>query len=1104
MTRPDAGAAEGFDTLLAAYDEALANGLPPPPAAADTELRARLDRARACLHRLEACWPRAAPDHLGPRFTPGLAFDAASRTTRFGRFAVRRQLGSGGGGLVFLAFDPHRNADVALKLPRPEALVTPELRRRLLREAAAAAALDHPGLVPVYEAGEVGAFCYLVSAYCPGPDLAAWLRGRRAPVPPRQGALLVAHLADAVEYIHGRGVLHRDIKPANVLLDPAAADGLDFTPRLTDFGLAKILAQETLKTLSGALLGTPPYMAPEQAAGQHRDVGPATDVYALGVLLYEVLAGRPPFQGRNALETLQQVLAAEPPPLRRLRPDVPRDLGTVCHQCLRKEPAKRYASAADLATDLRRFLAGEPVHARPVTTWERGWRWAWRHPAVSGLLLAVAAAVLALAAGGVEHYLQLQDYSARLAVTNADLRDAVEKEHRQSDLLRLSLYAHEVPAAETHWRSGLLDEACALLEHHRPPAGGQDVRGFEWYYLWRQWHPTGEEIRHPGGVEALALAPDDRTVAWGGASGAVVLWDRHTRRLTSLGKHKQPIWGFAFSPDSKVLASAGGYGTNRLPWEITLWDLSTGRGRSLRTGPVGEARCIRFSPDGKLLAAGGHISDGPAAIAVWDLATGGEEPRLIREHRNSITCLAFDPRGRFLFCGSSDRHLGRVGPLPDWRVTWAPQECHGEGLWCLACSPDGEVVATGGLDGVVKLHDSQSLTTFREWDLGTGPVYSLAFSPDGKTQAAGTERWPGRSQLRFWDVATGRERISWPADNGQMRGLAFSRDGQTLLTGTTGGSVRLWHLDPVLRAHQGEAWAVAFSPDGKTLASGGDDGVVRLSDPATGKERFTLWGHLALVGCVAFSPDGKLLASGGWDKKIRLWDPATGRQRACLEGHTLPVRCLAFSPNGTMLVSAAGQGSAGPRLLAELLLWDLRTGQVRASLQDLAPNGGYVAFSPDGTTLAVASDKGPVRLWDLESRRLRLLAPETESARGLAFSPDGKVLASGTASGIVYLSDVAGGRKLATLDGHGGRIRSLCFTPDGRTLASASVDRTIVLWQVTSGERLLTLEGHSGDVNAVAFSPDGRTLASASHDTTVRLWRGASDAEVAAAGREDH
>ncbi len=344
-----------------------------------------------------------APDNFGDELPPAI-----------GRFRILRELGRGGYGVVLLAHDPHLNRRVALKIPRPEALVTADLRRRFLREAEAAAALNHPHIVPIYEQGTVGPICYVASAFCDAQSLASWLTQRQVPVPPLQAANIIQALADAVQHAHSRGVLHRDLKPANVLLlvdqdreshksgrasgmpdeslafesDGDATDHAEshakLTPLIIDFGLARIEGAVGL-TMSNAIVGTPAYMAPEQAAGKNDEVGMAADIYALGTILYQLLTLQLPFPGKSDLEMLQAIQLQEPKALRRWDADIPRDLEAICLKCLEKLPQQRYASAAGLYADLDRFLAGRPVKARPIGSLERLRRWVRRNPALAAM-----------------------------------------------------------------------------------------------------------------------------------------------------------------------------------------------------------------------------------------------------------------------------------------------------------------------------------------------------------------------------------------------------------------------------------------------------------------------------------------------------------------------------------------------------------------------------------------------------------------------------------------------------------------------------------------------------------------------------------------------
>jgi eukaryotic-like serine/threonine-protein kinase len=441
---------EPYLSLLVARDQALAVWCAVDESAGAEvapDQRARLEADLACIQLLRRYLPRRVPLHTATAF-------ADAPVVELGHFEVRRQLGQGAFGIVFLAYDTNLRREVALKIPRPEAVRTAELRQRFLREARAAAVLDHPNLVPVFEVHADGPVCYIASAYCPGITLAYWLKERNLPVPVREAAQLVATLAEAVQHAHGRGVVHRDLKPANILLQESEPHdhecgtrsprsehltapnfGLrlsDCSPRITDFGLAKFISPEdaSIQTQVGAIVGTPSYMAPEQASRDHREVGPAADVYALGAIFYELLVGRPPFQGATTLDTLEMVRSDDPVPPRRLVPKLPRDVETICLKSLEKEPSRRYASAGALDEDLRRFLNGAPILARPVGWVEGVGRWCRRNPWLAAFLASMVAGVVglvALASAQAQTNLLLVDANSATNQALAKTRTAQEE-----------------------------------------------------------------------------------------------------------------------------------------------------------------------------------------------------------------------------------------------------------------------------------------------------------------------------------------------------------------------------------------------------------------------------------------------------------------------------------------------------------------------------------------------------------------------------------------------------------------------------------------------------------------------------------------------------
>ena len=424
--------------LMAAYHTALASGRPfddvTDAAKLDTNGRAAFARAQRVLERLARVRPQLTgsdptksvassngvePTNGRPVGVPHNDSATASDLPKnFGRFEIVAELGHGGLGVVFLARDPMLGRSVALKIPRPDALFTRDLRQRFSREAKAAARLTHPNLVPVYEIGEVGPICYIASAYCEGPNLASWLRNRGPSPPPKQAAWIVAALADAMNYAHSQGVLHRDLKPSNVLLEPRPAgttanevmsSPLPFTPRITDFGLAKINDVSGDDTRIGSMLGTPAYMAPEQADGRTNEIDCRTDVYGIGAILYELLVGRPPFVGKSEADTVQRVLTDDASFPRSQARCAPADLEAICLKCLEKKPSSRYASCAALADDLRRFLDGKPTRARSASPVERILKWSRRRPALAALVVVSILAAVTIVGGSALYARRLAD-----------------------------------------------------------------------------------------------------------------------------------------------------------------------------------------------------------------------------------------------------------------------------------------------------------------------------------------------------------------------------------------------------------------------------------------------------------------------------------------------------------------------------------------------------------------------------------------------------------------------------------------------------------------------------------------------------------------------
>src|SRR5262245_5780200 len=747
MTADTSPPDDPFTDLLLACEEALAAGpvdstipvIPEVPPG----MRVRLERNLDCLRLLHEVLPR------GRR--PAAESDPSeSPATFLGRFKLRRRLGQGAFGVVWLAYDPRLKREVALKLPHAGALADEGLRRRFLREAEAAAGLEHPNIVAVHEAGDEGPVCYLVSAYCPGPNLAQWLKQREQPVPAREAAGLVAALADGLEQAHRRGVVHRDLKPANVLL---AEDG---APKITDFGLAKVLSESataTGQTQSGAILGTPAYMAPEQAAGRQRHIGPAADIWALGVILYELLTGRPPFQADPALETLILIQAEDPVAPTRLRPGVPRDLEWVCLKCLRKEPEKRYADAAQLAGELRRFLDGLPLeHTRPVGPGERAARWCRRNPVVALLVTALGVSLL----GGLAFTARFA-WEAQINAANAltqqhraeqeteQVKQKEEETRAQKERAEQNLYLAHMQLAQRAWDEGAPDRLRDLLERWRPErTGGLDLRGFEWHYWRRCLHSDLLTIPTGNSNTAVAASPDGRHLISGGGSPGLKVWDAATGQEVRTLPAGRRVSAVACSGDGQRLAGAASgdvdAGGRTRPGFVKVWDDATGHETltiPLGAGPT--AKHLTFSPDRKRLAAafGGVDDTQHSRVTVWDAETGQELLDL-------------------------------------------------EGDQAAAFSPDGRRLATGDREATVRIREAATGKELLALRGHTRPVEAVAFSPDGARLVSAS--W---DEVRVWDAAKGTEIRTLRGHAQIVIGLAFCPDGR-LATASADRTARVW------------------------------------------------------------------------------------------------------------------------------------------------------------------------------------------------------------------------------------------------------------------------------------------------------------------------
>jgi WD40 repeat protein/serine/threonine protein kinase len=1053
-----------------------------------------------------------------------------ARLERLGDYRILREVGRGGMGIVYEAEQISLGRHVALKVLPAAALLEPKHLLRFEREAKAAARLHHTNIVPVYGVGEDGGLHYYVMQFIPGLALDEVLtelrrlrqggaalpaNGRTADASAAAQALLTGtftngsqprsagegkpepsaassvHLpgqaegssltdtgraywhgvarigiqvADALAYAGSQGILHRDIKPANLLLDGQG------TVWGTDFGLAKATADTDNLTHVGDVVGTLRYMAPErfQGPGDAR-----SDIYALGLTLYELLTLRPAFPESDRHRLVEQVMHAEPTRPRRLNADVPRDLETVVLKAIDRDPARRYPTATALADDLRRFLEDRPIRARRVSTRERLWRWCRRNPLVASLMAALVLVFLLGYAGVTWKWREAerQKEIALAAERSEAAQRAVAVEEagnatREANRSRRLLYASDMSLAQQAWEPGDTGRARDLLERQWPEAGQEDLRGFEWRYLWGLCRDGSRHTLrgHTGEVKAVAFSGDGRTLATCGDDGSVRLWNLASRRYVKLLAWRAQ--SVKFAPDGKTLAIIEG-----LSRAVRLWDPTERRERV--TFPLGtDVNAVDFSPDGKLLATAYDDN----TVRLWDIATR-REVAVLRGHRRGVGHVAFSPDGKTL-ASSGDDFTVRLWDVAG-RRSLATCEGHTSAIYSVAFSPDGKTVASASLDSTVRL-----------WDAATGRgrktlrgqrmlIYAVAFSPDGKALATGA----GGGTIRVWDTATNEVAAFLRGHTADVTALAYAPDGQSLVSGGRDGTVKVWDVaarrDPsVLAGNRTVFNSLAFSPDSKILAVGDlRDETVKLWDVASRRQFDTFKCEKGPLWSVAFSPSGQTVASRSGDGTVQLWDVATRRRAAEFPvGFPGPPSWLAFSPHGTFL-------AVGVQGAETVVVWDRVN---RRPFKELGP-GSMVQFSPDGTLLAAASGD-TVRLWDVASFQKVAEFPSPKAQiTSLAFAPDGRTLAAGDKDGTLRLWDVLQKRQVASRRGHTGRC-GVVFSPDGRRLVTSGGDGTVKFWDIAPLQEVSTLAGHEAPIGSLAFSPDGNTLATGAQDATVRLW----------------
>ena len=974
---------------------------------------------RRCGSAMPGGWESASCPRCLVHFSvettdPALVFPSSDGRIELGDYELLEEIARGGMGVVYRARQRRLGRTVAVKVLAAGEFASDEARRRFRTEAEAVARLQHPGIVAIHDVGETDGLPWLSMDFIAGDDLAALVREQ--PLPARQAAEYARAIAEAVQHAHDHGVLHRDLKPSNVLLDP------DSGPRITDFGIARCGDQGEL-TRTGQVLGSPAYTAPEQALGGTADA--RTDIYGLGALLYHLLTARPPFQGPTTDAILLQLREADPIAPRRLNPDVPRDLETICLRCLRKDPARRYATAREVAEDLGRFQRGEAIHAKPVSAFGKTWRWCRRRPAEAALLAALLA-VTAFAFWHIENSrrsesaakLKAEAASVQLRETNALLQDSLDR--------------IELDRAEDLFRAGDSAEALAPLMRvvRRNPA-------------------------HPVAAPRLASA------LWLGDFALPL-----PRPMIIGGK----VVRIQFLRDGRTLLVCAGSG-------VTTWDAASGRKlldfEQIDSSPTN----MLLSPDEHTLAAW-NTSEGES-LHLFDTATGHRfVPPII--HPAFMPGLAFSPDSSRIVAATSEPAM-QIRHARNWQPDGAALLL-ARGQWDAAYSPDGGTIATNS-DKTVHLWDSRTRQVRLELPALAAEVRKLRFSPDGRWLAVVCSD----DTMRFFSTDRGEPTGMQIRHDVEITTATFSADSSRVLTTSRDNTARVWAVPggepvtPPLR-HRDGVYFAAFSADGASVVTCSSDHAARVWDARSGRALTQPLRHVEQPRAATFTPDGSTLYTGGADGIVQRWDlrhrPESPSTAKALAPELTGVR---ISPDGRLKI-------AFENAAAFAVLTDVKTGAtIGAPLAHLDAITD-ASFSPDSSLVATASNANEARVWDTATG-VAVSPPlrHSRTVSVVAFSPDSRRVATASLDGTARVWDARTGVSLARRLTHDDNITDVQFSPDGRRIATASRDKTVRIWDAASGQPLTEPLRHEAAVSQVRFEPDGERITTVAA-SGVRVW----------------
>ncbi len=1047
---------------------------------------------------------KEANDFFGPEGTAVIGAPVTEGPgTAIGRYKLLQRIGEGGMGVVYMA-EQHEPVirRVALKIIKL-GMDSKQVIRRFDTERQALALMDHPHIAKVFDGGttETGR-PYFVMELIQGLPITQFCD--EANLPTRDRLELFLDICSAIQHAHQKGIIHRDLKPSNILV---MLHGDKPVAKVIDFGVAKatqkMLTDKTIFTQFQQFIGTPAYMSPEQTSLSGLDVDTRSDIYALGVLLYELLTGKTPFDAKELMkagfdEMRRTIREQEPPrPSTRLTElvaanvrrhssksefQVPKseaeiresssrliqtkerirllrgDLDWIVMKCLEKDRARRYETANGLAADLRRHLNHEPVVARPPSAAYRLRKLARRNKAAFAAVTSVAT-VLILAT----------------LVSVSQWRKSVARE----EITRQKLYSADMSLALEAVENRDMRRARALLERHPPAPGRQrDPPGWEWRYIWER--SRSDELfslgRHSSRVTAVAFSPADAGLVSASRDGEIKLWNVSTRAEVARYHHANGISDVRFSSDGSRLASAGPDGAVRFWQGTTLEPAGT---PLLNSRPILR---MELSADWHTLALGGAEE-----VRLWDVVSGHE----LGTVPESGSVIAFSPNGRWLAIADEHRLEIRL-----WDMTTKTNlgflSGHRSRVLALAFSPDGSMLASASQDNTVKLWDLATRREHANMDGHTATVNRLAWSANGKVLASGSQD----RTLRTWDVASRRPLATLCGHLDSIQAVALTADGKTLASGGSDGSVRIWNATgeadrAASLSLPSDIVGFSLSRDGRTLSTSHIDGACRIWDTPGLRQRAWFNPRLATLTGGAVANGGLRLASGEKNGSVRVWVPERESFRSLMmpTNHSEQVQSLAFAPDGNTLATVGGEGV--------LRLWDTEVVRQLASIALSSRSIVPGVFSHDSKSLVVGLRNGTLAVVNVAARRLETVLgqPRAGGISGVALSSDGSLAAVARTKGTIQLWHLSTRRLSASFNAPLLNLGCVALSPDGQRVAAGASDRTIRIWDARTQEEVGRLVGHKDNVEALAFLSDGDTLVSVSSEA-IFVWRAATSTEA--------